>query len=252
MSLADQLLQASVSWRGIPPEFTAGSLAEIGERLTTAFEVAPFYSDLANRQYAFEYLTGLLFNGRYATLDALKDLVGAWLDTEAGGVRFLGDPTSPPPGSPYDVPLIETFNDPTRSAIYASGPFQVGVGTARWNLYSPLYTWTIDQWRLTLWQDHPMRQVTLAYFWSETGPNGIYMQGTKFEPEDRLPAYEVSLEPVPLSTFKPEVLTAINTYTSDVKSQERPVTPISETAACFNPNIFPCWAEERYGSPVAY
>ena len=80
MTIENDLLQSSVSWRGHPHTYTQGALGDTGSKFRTAFERVTMQPDVQS-QYTFEYFTGLLFNGNYADLESLTALIDSWLDT---------------------------------------------------------------------------------------------------------------------------------------------------------------------------
>lgn len=103
MTIENDLLLASVSWRGRPTTYTPGALGDIGDRFRVAFDRFTIRPEIST-QFTFEYFTGLLFNGDYSDLESLTALVASWLsepppealhviqEIEAGVLRIVNGP----------------------------------------------------------------------------------------------------------------------------------------------------------------
>lgn len=77
MTIDNDLLRASISWRGHPDTYTPGALGETGGRFADAFAQQLDHPAL-QAPFTFEYFTGLLFNGNYFDLPTLTFLVHTW------------------------------------------------------------------------------------------------------------------------------------------------------------------------------
>jgi len=251
MTIDETLVLASASWRGIPLFPIGKTLGEVGERFNTAFAEAPFSAIEGGREYAFEYFTGLLFNGEYRNLEGLTELVASWLESWAGGVRASERFVLFWAVAPHETTLLRGTGDPTRFPVYYSPEVSVYFPHGHWELYSPARTGIPEKWLAIFVQPGLGMSVYFAYFWNEHGPNGIYKRGREDGSYYNGETVQIAVEPVELTVFKSAVLEAITAYRSAISGLLRPPVGIMDTSRADNPNIFPAWAEERYGAPVA-
>lgn len=251
MDFADTLLLASTEWRGIPETFSEGALADVGGAFNTAFSEAPFATTGPGRQRAFEYFTGLLFNGDYSDLDGLTALVKSWLIMAAytfellETVWVLPAPRSFPRYPLYPRTLILTGEGPMYQSARIRQPeaehFEYRVFV---HVYPATMTPVIMIYPLDSGDSVARAQLveTSPDLWTAMFGYGMRETGWKIAVRE--------LDP-PTWQFTSEVLDALETYSDAVKAPIWPLAAISDTARTLNPNIFPCWAEERYGPTVA-